>query len=133
MVIDSSAAIAILFGEPEAEAFARAIGGDATRIMPATAVFETALVVERKYGLAGASALDAFLSDAGIVVASFAQTDLAQARLAFRTYGKGRHPAALNYGDCMVYAACRAAGEALLFKGNAFSKTDAAAHPASVV
>ena len=51
---------------------------------------------------------------------------------AFRTFGKGRHPAALNFGDCMIYAACKAAGEALLFKGGDFAHTDAPAHPASV-
>jgi ribonuclease VapC len=132
MVIDTSAAIAILFNEPEAAAFTRAIEADLTRLMPATAVFESSLVVERAIGLAGASALDTLLHEMRVAIVPFGEADLAQARLAFRTFGKGRHAAALNFGDCMVYAACKASGEALLFKGGDFAETDVPAHPASV-
>lgn len=132
MVIDTSVAVAILFAEPEAEAFAQAIQEDSARLMPATGVFESALVVERAIGLAGASALDALLHEMRMEIAPFGQVDLAHARLAFRTFGKGRHPAALNFGDCMVYAVCKATGEALLFKGGDFAKTDVLAHRASV-
>jgi ribonuclease VapC len=132
MVIDSSAALAILFDEPKSAAFSRAIEADSTRLMPATAVFESALVIERTLGLAGASALDALLHMMKMVIVPFGEADLALARLAFRMYGKGRHPAGLNFGDCMVYAACKATGEALLFKGADFARTDVLAHPASV-
>ena len=132
MMIDSSAAVAFLFGEPEALAFASAIESDSVRLMPASAVLEFALAVERKYALAGASALDAFLHEMRVAIIPFGEPDLTQARLAFRTFGKGRHPAALNFGDCMVYAACKATGEALLFKGADFARTDVLAHPASV-
>jgi ribonuclease VapC len=132
MIIDSSAAVAFLLNEAEARAFARAIEEDAVRLMPASAVLETASAVEREHGLVGASALDAFLTDAKIVVVPFGQSELDRARMAFRTFGKGRHPARLNFGDCMVYAACKATGEALLFKGADFAKTDVLAHPASV-
>jgi ribonuclease VapC len=132
MMIDSSAAIAMLLGEPEGSSFASAVESDGVRLMLAPAVLETAIAIERKHGLVGASALDALLSELGIDIVPFAASDLAHARLAFRTFGKGRHPAALNFGDCMVYAACKATGEPLLFKGADFGKTDVLAHPASV-
>lgn len=132
MMIDSSAAIAMLLREPEASGFASAVESDDVRLMPAPAVLETAIVMERKHGLVGASALDTLLSEIRIEIVPFAASDLAHARLAFRTFGKGRHPAALNFGDCMVYATCKATGEPLLFKGADFARTDVLAHPASV-
>jgi ribonuclease VapC len=131
MVIDTSVAVAILFDELESAAFARAIEADSTRLMPASAVFEASLVVERAIGLAGASALDAFLHEMRMAIVPFTEAELAHARLAFRTFGKGRHPASLNFGDCMVYAVSRTTGEALLFKGADFGRTDVLAHPAS--
>jgi ribonuclease VapC len=132
MVIDTSVAVTILFDEPESAAFSRAIERDSIRLMPASAVLESALVVERAIGLAGASALDAFMHEMRMVVVPFGEAELAQARLAFRTFGKGRHRAGLNFGDCMVYAASKATGEALLFKGADFARTDVLAHPDSV-
>jgi len=132
MVIDASAAVALLLGEVEATAFSAAIESDPVRLMPASAVLESALAIERKYALAGASALDEFLRETRVVIVPFGEVELAHARSAFRTFGKGRHPAGLNFGDCMVYAACKATGEALLFKGSDFARADVAAHPASV-
>jgi len=124
MVIDTSAIVAILFGEPEAERFAEAIEQDPTRLMSAASVLETAIVVESELGEAGARDLDLLLHKAVITVAPFTPDHLAAARHAFRMFGKGRHPAGLNFGDCFSYALSRATGEPLLFKGGDFPRTD---------
>lgn len=131
MVIDASAAVAFLLSEPEGPAFSAAIESDPVRLMPASAVLESAIAIERKYALAGASALDAFLHEMRVVIVPFGEAELTHARSAYRTFGKGRHPAGLNFGDCMAYAASKATGEALLFKGADFARTDVLAHPAS--
>ena len=124
MVIDTSAIIAILFGEPEAERFAEAIEQDPTRLMSAASVLETAIVVESELGESGARDLDLLLYQATITAAPFTPDHLAAARHAFRMFGKGRHPAGLNFGDCFSYALSRATGEPLLFKGGDFPRTD---------
>jgi ribonuclease VapC len=126
MVIDTSAIVTILFGEPEAEAFAEAIEQDAVRLMSAASVLETAIVVESELGDPGARELDLLLHQAGITIAPFSPEHLAAARHAFRVFGKGRHGAALNFGDCFSYALSRNTGEPLLFKGDDFSRTDVA-------
>ena len=124
MVIDTSAIIAILFGEPEAERFAEAIEQDPTRLMSAASVLETAIVVESELGEAGARDLDLLLHKAVITVAPFTPDHLPAARHAFRMFGKGPHPAGLNFGDCFSYALSRTTGEPLLFKGEDFPRTD---------
>jgi ribonuclease VapC len=124
MVIDTSALVAILFDEPERGRFTQKIGSDDTRLISAATVVETSLVVETRKGELGRSQLDLFIHEAGLDVVPFdaAQADLA--RLAWRLYGKGNHPARLNFGDCFSYALAKAAGEPLLFKGNDFLQTD---------
>ncbi len=124
MVIDTSAIVAILFGEAEAERFAEAIEDAAARLMSAASVLEASLVVESELGEEGGRELDLLLLKAGIEVVPFTEEQLTIARHAFRTYGKGRHPSGLNYGDCFSYALSKATGEPLLFKGEDFSKTD---------
>lgn len=124
MVIDTSAVIAILFGEPEAELFAEAIEGDTTRLISAASVLEASIVVESELGNEGERELDLLLLKAELELVGFTAEQLKLARLAYRTYGKGRHPAGLNYGDCFSYALSKATGEPLLFKGEDFSKTD---------
>ncbi len=124
MVLDTSAIIAILFDEADALAFARAIEAEPVRRISAATLLETAIVVEARHGLAGAEKLDQFLSAARLQVAPVTEEQSAIARLAFRDYGKGRHPAALNYGDCFSYALAQSASEPLLFKGNDFAQTD---------
>jgi ribonuclease VapC len=124
MVIDTSAIVAILFGEPEAAAFAESIEQDPVRLMSAAAVLETAIVVESELGEAGGRELDLLLYKTEIRVAPFSAEHLAAARHAFRVFGKGRHAAALNFGDCCSYALSKATGEPLLFKGEDFSRTD---------
>jgi ribonuclease VapC len=122
MVIDTSAIVAILFGEPEAEIFAEAIERDAVRLISAASVLAAAIVVESELGDAGAREL--LLYKAGITVAPFSPDHLAAARHAFRVFGKGRHAAALNFGDCFSYALSKSTGEPLLFKSEDFPQTD---------
>ncbi len=124
MVIDTSAVVAILFGEADAERFGAAIESDPTRLMSAASVLEASLVVERELGEDGERELDFLLLKAGIETVAFNEEQLKFARHAFRTYGKGRHAAGLNFGDCLSYAASRTTGEPLLFKGDDFAMTD---------
>ncbi len=124
MVIDTSAVVAILFGEEDAERFGMAIESDPTRLMSAASVLEASLVIESELGEEGERELDLLLLRAGIEALPFNEEQLRLARHAFRTYGKGRHPAGLNLGDCFSYAASRTTGEPLLYKGDDFAKTD---------
>lgn len=124
MVIDTSAVVAILFGEPEAETFAALIEDDPTRLMSTATALECGLVVESALGEEGARELDLLMLRAGIDAVPFTVEHLAAARRAYRTFGKGRHPAGLNYGDCFSYALSVTSGEPLLCKGADFSRTD---------
>lgn len=124
MVIDTSALVAILFGEPEAEAFAELIEADPTRLMSLASVLEASIVVESELGAEGGRELDALLQTVGIRREPVTVEQLAAARHAFRSFGKGRHPAALNFGDCFSYALSKTTGESLLFKGDGFARTD---------
>jgi ribonuclease VapC len=124
MVIDSSAALAILLGEADDETFAEAIDADPRRIMSAVSVLETAIVVEARKGPAGGRELDLLLHRGRFDVVPFNAHQLELARDAYRRYGKGNHPAALNFGDCCAYALAAASGEPLLFKGQDFTQTD---------
>lgn len=124
MVIDTSAIVAIAFNEPEAVAFEQDIADDPVRLVSAATVLEAAMVIETRFGEAGGSELDLWLHKAGveIVPVDAGQTDLA--RRAWRRYGKGCHPAGLNFGDCFSYALAASTGEPLLFKGTDFAHTD---------
>jgi ribonuclease VapC len=124
MVIDTSALIAILLGEPEAEALALALAGDPKRLISAFTALETGIVIEAKKGEAGGRELDLLLHHARIVIVPMTAEHYEIARFAWRRYGKGRHPAGLNIGDCCSYALAKAAGEPLLFKGKDFSQTE---------
>jgi ribonuclease VapC len=124
MVIDTSAVVAILLGEPEAESFALAIAGDPKRLISAFSVLEAAIVMEAKKGEPAGSELDLLLHQARIEIVPVTAELIEIARSAWRKYGKGRHSAGLNIGDCCSYALAKFAGEPLLFKGNDFSLTD---------
>ena len=124
MVIDTSALVAILLGEPEAESFAMAIAGDPKRLMSAFSALETAIVIESKKGESGGRELDLLVHQAKIQIVPVTAEQFELARSAWRRYGKGRHPAGLNIGDCCSYALAKCAGEPLLFKGNDFTQTD---------
>lgn len=127
MVIDTSALLAILQGEPERRAFNEAIAAADSVVISVASFVEVSRVIEARYGADGLLDLDRFLQHARI---EFAVVDLEQGRLAreaFRRFGKGRHPAGLNFGDCFAYALARALGHPLLYKGEDFSKTDVVA------
>jgi len=124
MVLDTSAVLAILLNEPEAPAFERAIESDPTRLMSAASFLETAIVIEARFGEAGGVELDLLVHKAGIDIAAVTADQAEIGRQAFRQYGRGRHPAAMNFGDCFAYALSRTSGEPLLFKGDDFSRTD---------
>jgi ribonuclease VapC len=124
MVIDTSAIVAILFGEAEAEAFAEAIEATPVRLMSVASALEATIVIESELGAEGGRELEAMLQTAGISIDPVTTEQLAAARHAFRNFGKGRHPAALNFGDCFSYALSRTTGEPLLFKGDDFARTD---------
>lgn len=124
MVIDTSAIVAIAFDEPEALSFEALIADDPVRLISAATVFEASMVLESRLGEQGGSELDLWLHriNAEIVAVSADHSD--QARRAWRRYGKGRHPAGLNFGDCFSYALAKLTSEPLLFKGHDFSETD---------
>jgi ribonuclease VapC len=127
MVIDTSALIAILRDEPERRVFNEAIEAAESCAMSTASFLETSMIVESRYGPDGTRDLDLFISKARITLASVDADQAYVARDAFRRYGKGRHPAGLNFGDCFAYALAKMLGEPLLFKGNDFAATDIAA------
>jgi ribonuclease VapC len=131
MVVDSSAISAILFKEAEGPALLRALAGPERKLMSAFTRLEAAVVVEARKGEPRARAFAELLEAAGIDTVPF---DIGQAGLAldaWQRYGRGRHPAGLNLGDCVSYALARFTGEALLYKGADFTQTDVVAHGAS--
>lgn len=124
MVLDTSALLALLLDEPEAEAFRAAVADDPTRLVSAGTLIETAVVIEARKGAAGGRELDALIRAAHVEVVPVDADHYAEARRAYRQFGRGHHPAALNFGDVFAYALARVAGEPLLFKGNDFAQTD---------
>ena len=124
MVIDSSALIAVLCDEVEAPAIERAIAADGTRLVSAANLLEASIVVEHRYGEAGGRELDLLMNTARISVAPVDGDQVEIARDCWRRFGKGRHRARLNFGDCFAYALSRTSGEPLLFKGDDFVHTD---------
>lgn len=124
MVIDASAIVAIAFNEPEAKSFRERVADDPVRLISAATVFEASMVIETRLGEAGGGNLDLWLHKADVEIVPVTAEHADQARRAWRRYGKGRHPAGLNFGDCFSYALAALSGEPLLFKGNDFSQTD---------
>ncbi|MBC7284740.1 type II toxin-antitoxin system VapC family toxin [Hoeflea sp.] len=124
MVIDTSAIVAIALNEPEAVDFESLIANDPVRLISAATVFEAAMVLEARLGDAGGSELDLWLHNIGAEIVAVDAEHADQSRRAWRRFGKGRHSAALNYGDCFSYALAALSGEPLLYKGNDFAQTD---------
>lgn len=124
MTIDTSAILAILQGEPERDRFLECVGAAAPCRISAMSVLEASLILEQRRGVDACADLDQFLREAAIEIVPFDEGQIEWARMAFRRYGKGRHPAGLNFGDCAAYALSRSSGEPLLFKGTDFPKTD---------
>ena len=124
MVIDSSALLAILFGEPDREPLKRAIDAAPVRLVSAVTKLEAGMVTAGRFGPAAARDLDILLAEIEAVVVPFDDHHADIARDAFLRFGKGRHRAALNFGDCAAYALAMAEAEPLLFKGTDFGATD---------
>jgi ribonuclease VapC len=126
MVIDTSALVAIFFVEPERESFLEAIATAENRLLSAASVLETGMVLEGRQGEAAGREFDLFVVRANLQVVPVDAEQADLARSAWRKYGKGRHPAALNFGDCFAYALAKSTGEPLLAKGTDFASTDVA-------
>ncbi len=124
MIIDTSAIIAVLFNEEDAALYAAALSEADTCRMSAATFVETSVVVEAQTRNHGGRQLDALIRRASLTIEPVTEEHAHLARQAFLDFGKGRHPAGLNYGDCFSYALSKATGEPLLFKGSDFSKTD---------
>lgn len=127
MVIDASGLLAILLDEPERRAFNEAIEAGTSRVMSVANLLEVSIVIESRFGADGQRDLDTFIDRAGIVLAGVDLEQANVARRAFSRFGKGRHPAGLNFGDCFAYALAQVLGEPLLYKGDDFPHTDIAA------
>jgi ribonuclease VapC len=124
IVIDSSALVAILRDEPERLTFLDAIIDHGEPCISAATYVETAMVMELRFGDRGGREIDTLFDDVGIATIPFDQAQAKLAREAFRRFGKGRHRAGLNFGDCFVYALAKTLDAPLLFKGNDFVLTD---------
>jgi len=124
MVIDSSAVLAILQDEPERSAFNALIAAADSRLLSAASLVELSIVLEARFGADGQGDLDLFLSTAEIEIVAVDRDQAELARGAFSRYGKGRHRAGLNFGDCFAYALAKRTGAPLLFKDNDFTHTD---------
>jgi ribonuclease VapC len=126
MVIDTSALLSLLFNEPGADDIEVAIDDDPTRLLSAASSLEAAIVVEARLGAAGGREFDLLLHKAGIDVVAVTAEQAEVARAAWRRFGRGRHEANLNFGDCFAYALAAVTGEPLLFTGGDFDRTDVA-------
>ena len=124
MVIDSSVLIAILLAEPDAEYYANLLSEASDIYVSAVSVFESSMVIESKKGEEGAKQYDLLLEIISPAIVAFDSQQAILARIAWQNYGKGRHPAKLNFGDCCSYAIAKYLNQSLLFKGDDFSKTD---------
>lgn len=125
MIVDSSAVIAVVRQEEDADVYTKAIGESAAPLMSVASFLETAIVLDSERDPVISRELDRFCSDAGMRFISVDQTQMHIARQAYRDFGKGSgHPARLNFGDCFAYALAKAMDEPLLYKGADFSHTD---------
>jgi ribonuclease VapC len=129
MIIDTSALIALLEQEPEAERIAHALAATSERMLSAANLVETGIVIQVRRGDDGARDLDLLLAKLRVetVAVTAGQADIA--RKAFRRYGRGRHATNLNFGDCFAYALAKDKSAPLLFKGDHFARTDVSAAP----
>jgi ribonuclease VapC len=124
MIVDTSAIIAVLLGEEEANDFTEQILKSDDCLMSAVSFVEASIIAESNGGDGGVRQLDAFIRTAGISIEPVSEEQALAARQAYSDFGKGRHAAGLNLGDCFSYALSKVSGEPLLFKGADFRKTD---------
>ena len=127
MIVDSSAILSIVFREKRSERLLqKLVSADAVGIGTPT-LTETSIVIRAQLGVAPEPILDAFVRDFQVTIVDFLEVHWREASVAYSRFGKGRHPAALNFGDCMSYAVAVVADAPLLYVGNDFNKTDIAA------
>ncbi len=124
MIVDASAVLAVVFEEPDSERYLDAIVDAAQCRMLAANWLEAAMVVDGKGDLEIGRRFDQLFQETRIELVTFTPEHARIARRAWQRFGKRRHPAHLNYGDCMAYALAASTREPLLFKGDDFSKTD---------
>ncbi|MBV8937524.1 MAG: type II toxin-antitoxin system VapC family toxin [Alphaproteobacteria bacterium] len=124
MVIDTSAVIAVLLNEANAPRITQAIETGSPRLFSAASLLEASIVIESRKGENGGRELDLLIYRADIEIVPLDQDQAEIARIAWRRFGKGRHPAALNYGDCFAYALAKSRRLPLLYQGEDFSQTD---------
>jgi ribonuclease VapC len=124
LILDTSAVIAVVFGEPDRQAILEHVRRAELVGIGAPTLAEAGVVATASLGVAGRAGIRAFVEDAGIVVVPFVAAHWHAAVDAFSRYGKGHHPARLNFGDCLTYATARLAGQPLLCLGENFAKTD---------
>jgi ribonuclease VapC len=126
VILDSSALVAIALDEPEREVFVRAIDGARIVGIGAPSLAEAGIVLTARTGADASAILSELLAAAGAVVIDFGEAHWREALSAWSRFGRSRHPAALNFGDCLAYATASLAGQPLLAKGNDFAQTDIA-------
>jgi ribonuclease VapC len=124
MIVDTSALVAVLFREPEADLFIQLIHDADRCLISAGNYLELSIVMERQAEPEADRQCEMFLRRAGITVEPFTVEQAHIARQAFHDFGMGRHPAGLNFGDCFAYALSKSTGEPLLYKGEDFKNTD---------
>ncbi len=124
MIIDTSAIVAIFLNEDDAAQFEEKVVGAWPRRVSVASLLEATMVLEGKAGPSVGFALDALLDRFGIELVPVTLEQTEAARVAWRRFGKGNHPAGLNFGDCFSYALAITSGEPLLFKGDDFGQTD---------
>jgi ribonuclease VapC len=127
VIVDSSALLAILQEEPEAERLLRAIAVARPRLLSTANFLETSIVIESRYGSEGGRDLDLLIAKLEIDVVAFTRKQADIARRAYRAFGKGVDWAGLNFGDCFAYALATDTGAPLLFKGDDFTRSDVTA------
>jgi ribonuclease VapC len=127
VIVDTSALVAIFYGEPEGPEFTRLIHDAPVCRISVASLIELSMVIEGQLGPDAARQADAYLRRAGVAVEPITIEQGQLARQAFLDFGKGRHPAGLNFGDLFSYALSKATGEPLLFKGADFRRTDVTA------
>jgi ribonuclease VapC len=126
VIVDSSALIAILQKEPEALRLTTAIATSPVCRLPASCLLEASIIMLSRRDVDGPRDLDLFVARRRMEISPFTESQAVLAREAFEHFGKGRHPAQLNFGDCMAYALAKETGDELLFKGADFALTDIA-------
>jgi ribonuclease VapC len=124
MIVDTSALLAIFLAEPERSSFLAQLMQAERRSISAANLFETGIVLEARRGEAAGREFDLFVIRVDLEVVPLDGEQVEIARSAWRRYGKGRHPADLNFGDCFAYALAKLTGEPLLAKGADFARTD---------